>query len=271
MEDQVAKYKSELISPQNLAKELPENVYFFIDYEGALVPEKNQPTFAKPSKKLVSTLDAIIEHPNCRLALLSNHPMSEITKCFPYAAYDLVGVSGCQIKPIMEPSFHSINIRQYRPLIGEMLNDVRDNFPASEGYSIKDKETAIGIYYTKASKTAASNKISALKKRWKGRMEAVSLGMAATDSAIEIRPQFVTKATGIRYLMNRFLNKMSAVYIAADSTDDSVLALVDQTGITVKVGKPPKKKTSSPAKFYIESPDGVIKFLNAFSAKASKR
>lgn len=231
-----------------------------LDFDGTLAPIAQSPNEAKLPRETKDLLQKLCSKPNFYLAIISGRSLKNIKEKVGLPNIIYGGDHGLEGEIFGEKYSFPLTNKTILSLenIQKKLNKISNQF---KGILIENKDLALSFHYRLADIEQLPEIISLFNKTLKPYMEKKLVFTIAGKKVIDIAPN-VNWNKGrfadliIRKIADRTKKYPLAIIIGDDKTDEDAFQSL-KNGITIVVGK----KTQSKAKYYLENPKEVVKFL----------
>lgn len=232
-------------------------LFLFLDFDGTLVPIKDDPAQCFLKSDTMSQMEAISQSGKATVAVLSGRTVEEIKKRVPVQGIYYGGNHGLEIsgpdlsylhpdalfgKQAMEQIFKKIKKKMLN--IGGALVE-RKKFGFSLHYRMANKEDRVlikKIFY----ETISSNQYR------------YTFSILPGKKVLELVPKVKwDKGRAALFLLKRQKKDYLPIYVGDDKTDETGFNALRTQGVTVRVGKSKKTK----AEYYLKGQWQMIKFL----------
>jgi trehalose 6-phosphate synthase/phosphatase len=232
---------------KNLIDHYAKSAYrlILLDYDGTLVPFRERPQKARPDTELLTLLQALTQHPQNEVVIISGRSKGTLDQWFGDLTVDLVGEHGAWIKEkervwqIIEPLK-----KEWKEQIKPTLELYVDRTPAS---FIEEKEFSLIWHYRKVDPELASVRTKELENLLLHITTNLPLEVVKGNKVIEVKNAGIHKGRAVLH----WISKKKWDFILAigdDVTDEDMFAVLPESAHSVKVGLDP-----SQAKFNVDS------------------
>jgi len=232
---------------KNLVDDYVKSAYrlILLDYDGTLVPFRERPQKARPDTELLTLLQALAQHPQNEVVIISGRSKGTLDQWFGDLTVDLVGEHGAWIKEketawqIIEPLK-----KEWKEQIRPTLELYVDRTPAS---FIEEKEFSLIWHYRKVDPELASVRTKELENLLLHITTNLPLEVVKGNKVIEVKNTGIHKGRAVLH----WISKKKWDFILAigdDVTDEDMFAVLPESAHSVKVGL-----ETSQAKFNVDS------------------
>jgi len=224
------------------------NLALFLDYDGTLVPFKDNPEDAVPTDALIKTLRELSKR--FFVSIVSGRMLKDLKSMLNIGGLSFVGLHGMEIEDNGE-YFIWEGAKNVKPILNMVKDEIFSNFN-KDGIYIEDKGFTLALHYRsfKGDTGVIKDKFDEILREHK------ELEVVQGSKVLEVRPKGWNKGKAVKMLLK---DKMFPIYIGDDTTDEDAFIYLKDTGITVLVSD---KERDTNAKFYLRNQNEVILFLN---------
>jgi trehalose-phosphatase len=250
-----------LFNHYTMIKRLLSNrqIFLFLDYDGTLIPIRDKPGHAIISKRVEKLLLALSKTPGCKLAIISDRSLKNISSVIGLDNIIYSGNHGLELKgPGIR--FNSPVSKKHKAIISGINRGLHKKLTPIKGALIENKGLSLAVHYRLVTpkqvplvKTIFHQITSPHRRRNEIRIRMGKM-------LIEVCPAVNwDKGKAVSWLMRNasFKPSVMPVYIGDDITDEDAFKILKDSGLTVFVGRP----TKSHAKYYVKNTGEVLDFL----------
>jgi trehalose 6-phosphate synthase/phosphatase len=204
-----------------------------LDYDGSLVPFKENYAEATPPKSLISLLDKLCANSHNDVVMVSGRQELELDKWFGNLDIGLVAEHGAAIKPLNR-SWHVVegHDTHWKELVMPILNRYVVKAP---GAKVEVKPHSLVWHYRGVNPYHAQKYAVTIKHALRPILEQQGLQMLQGNKNIEIKNPKATKGSAVqRWLSNRYDFIMA---LGDDATDEELFAALPPNVYSIKVGR----------------------------------
>jgi trehalose 6-phosphate synthase/phosphatase len=236
-----------------------KNRLVFLDYDGTLVRFAKLPKEAVPGEDLIKLLSRLSSDTASTLSIVSGRDGATLEKWFGHLRINLIAEHGAAIRRIDDTWELKENFdQQWKKLIRPTLELFCKRSPGS---MIEEKYHTLAWHYRNVDSELGFNRSRELLDNLFHLVRNSQLQVIDGNKVIEIRVAGIDKGVATKKLMDEAPYDF-ILAVGDDKTDeDMFLALADKA-ITIKVGS-----GQSNAKYSMQSPQEVIRFLNELAAQ----
>ncbi len=247
-------------TPEDITRLLParRRLLLLLDYDGTLVPFRDDPTSALPGEELLRLLDRLAADPDRLVVIVSGRAGDDLRRLLPATACHLLALHGAEY---IDPEGHSlerIDLGPCRARVREAAGACSTRLSQVPCVRIEDKGAALALH------TRSCDREAEVRARHLFRAIALQataggeLTILEGSHVVELVPAAANKGSGVLWLLERFGPSWFPVYIGDDTTDEDGFRALADRGATIAVG-PPGRATS--ARHSLDDPAAVRRFL----------
>lgn len=231
----------------------------FLDYDGTLVDIAPWSELARPTLELLALLETLVQRRDFQIFVVSGRPLQELQDLLPVMGLNFLGSHGGEALiagrpyPLQVATADSKELFQWRSRLAEMLQPFR-------GWWIEDKPLGFALHYRQVPESQL-NEMTVVLGRWQEQLrQEGSFQILAGKRVVEILPFGVSKGAAIQeiLLLSGFLG-FFPVYLGDDVTDESAFRILQDQGLTIRVGGPRNRTAAS---HYLPDTKAVRHFLD---------
>ncbi len=236
-------------------------IILLLDFDGTLVNIAQTPGKVRVKKDLLNLLDGVSKIPFVTAGIVTGRTLESIKRLLPLKKLLFAGNHGLEMQL---PGTKIINkAKKYNAIINHIAKEMEKQSVNIPGALLENKGSTLSLHYRMANKKNAE-KIEKLFFTVAGKyLEKNNLEVLRGKKVFELKPKINwDKGKAVLWLAGKIQNaakdKMLAVYIGDDVTDESAFETVNSLGgISIFVGF--GKITSASKK--VKNPEAVIKIL----------
>jgi trehalose-phosphatase len=249
---------------KNLARD--RKVALFLDFDGTLVPIRQNPAECFLSEKIKKQLRSLADSEGICLTIMSGRSLSDVRKRVGIRKIYYGGNHGLDISGPGARYTHAKALSA-KPLMRHVKHLLKREIAGIEGAWLEDKKYTVSLHFRSVKK----NQVPAVKKVFyeaaRDVLESKSMGVVRGKKVLELTPDPAwNKGTAVLWILRRLKDRLLPVYVGDDKTDETAFAALSKRGITVRVGK----SKSTHAKFYIEGNWDIPLLLESIQKHAAK-
>jgi trehalose 6-phosphate synthase/phosphatase len=225
-----------------------------LDYDGTLASFVNtpDPSYAKPSHKVLNILRALASHANTQVCIISGRTREALEGWFGALPLTLVAEHGAWVKEQGEWSQQQLSFQEHKALLRPILERYAERTP---GAHIEEKNFALVWHYDNVAPELAYDRTANLRHELLTMVDSTEVGVYGGHKIVEIKPRGIHKGTVADELLAS--SEADFVFCAGDDyTDEDMFKALPEDAYTVKVGL---KETH--ARFQLESVSQMISLL----------
>jgi trehalose 6-phosphate phosphatase len=222
----------------------------FLDFDGTLVRLRRRPIEVRVSRRIRRVLEGLARHSNVYVAIVSGRRLRDLQSLFGVERVHIFGLHGAE----REGEKAALS-RGSRRALGRAKREARLDLGIMPGIWLEDKVLGLAVHYRGASPTIVREAHAALLRVLAPLRR--NLSIMDGEKVWEILPREIAgKGATIQELLGARAARTLAIYAGDDVADEQAFAAIPDQ-ITVQVGK----KNSSCARFFLENPAEVLRFL----------
>ena len=229
-----------------------------LDYDGTLVEIAPRPELAYPTPGLLRLLARLINRLDYAVVVVSGRPLQNLLKLLPIPGLNYLGSHGGEGLIAGRP-LHLISGESASQEISEWRRQLSGLLKHFTGWWIEDKPQGFVLHYRQVSPGQEDQLLKNIE-TWKARVvEYGSYQVLPGKKVMEILPYGVNKGEAIqKILLSSDFIGYFPLYIGDDTTDESVFAVIQEQGLSFKVGD---KEQPTKATHFLKNPAQVRDFL----------
>ncbi|MBI4209839.1 MAG: bifunctional alpha,alpha-trehalose-phosphate synthase (UDP-forming)/trehalose-phosphatase [Deltaproteobacteria bacterium] len=235
----------------------------FLDYDGTLIPLRDDPERAEPTSELLHALEELSKDPKTEIVLISGRNRKFLEKWFQSLPIHWVAEHGIWIKEKGGDWMLTQSARNdWKSKILPILQVFSDRLP---GAFIEEKEYAIAWHFRKADPELASLRCKELLDDLILFTANIDIQVLQGNKVVEIRNAGISKGTAAM----RFLSKDAYDFILAigdDNTDEDLFQILPKSADSIRIGL-----TSTHAQFNLPSHKQVLSLLQRLTERSQPR
>ncbi len=225
-----------------------------LDYDGTLVNfvDTPDPAKAKPSAKLLQTLESLAATPNTEVCIISGRTREALESWFKGLKLTLVAEHGSWVKQQGQWAQEQLSFQPYKELLLPVLERYAERTP---GAKIEVKNFALVWHYDNVAPELAFDRTANLKHELNTLITSTEVGVFSGRKIVEIKPRGIHKGT----IADELLVASEADFVLCigdDYTDEDMFKVLPETAYTIKVGM---KDTH--ARYQVAKVEGAISLL----------
>ncbi len=230
----------------------------FINYDGTLVEDSDNPQKAKPTTEVIDILDTLASDAHNEVVIVSGRDKKSFEKWFKDKNYTLITDYGASCKEPGKEWTEAEGIdTEWKKLIYPVLEFYEDRTP---GTFVEEKNYSLVWHYRKADPELGIGRANELKDQLTSLVANHDLEILEANKSIEVKNSDTSKGKAALSKINgRSIDFIMG--IGNDWTDEHMFRELPDNAITIKVGK-----TTSSARYNISNYKNVLKFLKVLIA-----
>lgn len=209
-----------------------------LDYDGTLVPFKNNPASCAPDSELIALLKQYGEMPNVSLVLSSGRDRETMANWFADLPLTLVSEHGTYVRVSPKDEWvlqHTpITDSPWKEKVREAMSQTAGVLP---GTFVEEKEFGMVYHFRGATESdAAQESIKALKGNLSAMIQGMPLRVIGEKKAFEVCEATVTKGSYISKFIAKHGTPDFEMIIGDDVTDEDMFAAASPGAFTIRVG-----------------------------------
>ncbi|MDO8580477.1 MAG: trehalose-phosphatase [Candidatus Omnitrophota bacterium] len=234
----------------------------FLDYDGTLTPIVERPELAILSRETKEVLEKLIRNERFHVFVVSGRAMADVKMLVGIDNIVYIGNHGLEIEGA-GIDFGEFPFARFREVLEYLKLEINKELIFFKGAFIEDKGLGLSVHYRMLNlKEESIFKIffERITKEFSSRNE---IRIVQGKKVFEIRPPIEwDKGKAVLWLLKAHEEAMNnqkavAVYIGDDQTDEDAFKALNKIATTIHIGNP----QSTAAKYFLESPQDVTKFL----------
>ncbi|MFP6626805.1 MAG: bifunctional alpha,alpha-trehalose-phosphate synthase (UDP-forming)/trehalose-phosphatase [Deltaproteobacteria bacterium] len=239
--------------------------FFFLDYDGTLVPVADKPELALPTEPVLELLRNMTIIPNFRVCVVSGRDREFLETHLPRGVSFVAEHGAClrragdsHVTPLVETSVY----KGLRETVLAMMTDFERRIPGSK---IEQKEYGVVWHYRMADPIFGPQQALVLADTLGGLLERTPLGVLTSKKAVEVRPVGANKGNAVRYILREegFDTRADVIMtIGDDRTDEDMFLVHPRENISISVSEEPMV-----AHYVMEQPD-LLRLLEGLASSS---
>jgi trehalose 6-phosphate synthase/phosphatase len=237
--------------------EAAEDLVFFLDYDGTLVPLASTPDAARPDPQLRALLGALAARPGTQVEIVSGRPREDLERFFGDLAVGLHAEHGFWTRRPGQ-AFRALGDprsgwkREVRPILEAVAARTPRAF-------VEEKSIALGFHYRLADVELASARLRELRLALVDPVREHGLELLPGNKILEVRPRGVHKGAIVAEVLRQAATAVATIAIGDDRTDEDLFAALPASGLSIHVGR-----GTTTAHHRVPSPAAVRALLERF-------
>jgi trehalose-phosphatase len=264
MDAQPVEYFARMVQDRRQGRKL----LLLLDYDGTLVEIAPRPELATPTPKLLRLLARLINRLDYVVVVVSGRPLQNLLKLLPVSGLNYLGSHGGEGLIAGRP-LHLINGEPAFQEISEWKNQLTGLLEHFTGWWIEDKPQGFVLHYRQAS-PGQEDRLLKIIETWKARVvESGSYQVLPGKKVMEVLLYGINKGAAIqKILLSSDFIGYFPLYIGDDTTDESVFAVIQEQGLSFKVGD---EEQPTKATYFLKNPAQVQNFLALLATQGEEK
>ncbi|MFA5111075.1 MAG: trehalose-phosphatase [Desulfobaccales bacterium] len=239
-----------------------------LDYDGTLVEIAPRPELACPTPGLLRLLTRLINQVDYAVVVVSGRPLQNLLKLLAIPGLNYLGSHGGEGLIAGKP-LNLISGESASPEISEWKKQLSALLEYFTGWWIEDKPQGFVLHYRQVSPREEDQLLKNIE-TWKAHIvESGAYQVLAGKKVMEVLPYGVNKGEAIqKILLSSDFIGYFPLYIGDDTTDESVFAVIQEQGLSFKVGN---QEQPTKATHFLENPAQVREFLALLATQGEEK
>jgi trehalose-phosphatase len=244
------------------------NLLLLLDYDGTLVEIAPRPELATPTPGLLRLLARLINRRDYAVVVVSGRPLENLLNLLAIPGLNYLGSHGGEGLIAGRP-LNLISGESASQEISEWKNQLAGLLEHVTGWWIEDKPQGFVLHYRQVA-PGLEDQLLEIIETWQARIvEHGSYQVLPGKKVMEVLPYAVNKGEAIQKILQSsdFLGYFP-LYVGDDTTDESVFAVIQEQGLSFKVGdaEQPTKATH-----FLKNPAQVRDFLALLATQGEEK
>jgi trehalose 6-phosphate synthase/phosphatase len=222
--------------------EAARRVFFFIDYDGTLVPLEDKPEMAIPPPKVLKLLSDMAAIPNFEVCIVSGRDRKFLDEYLPQEITIAAEHGACIRRAGDTECIHLVDESAYLALRSNVLGIMQDFEQRIPGSLIEQKEFGTVWHYRMADPIFAHQQALVLADTLGGLLQHTPLGILIAKKAVEVRHVGINKGEAIRAILydHDFDPKKDFILTMGDDrTDEDMFRVYPHVNVSISVSDLP--------------------------------
>jgi trehalose 6-phosphate phosphatase len=251
-----------------------KHVMFLSDFDGTLTPIVEKPEMAVLSENTRELLQALATQRHFTVGIISGRALVDLKDKVNLSNIIYAGNHGFEIEG---PGISFINpiADEIKPFFRIVRQVLTLTLKSIKGVFVEDKGITLSVHYRQADEEDAKDVEKKIRQAVGGPATRGIFKVTHGKKVYEVRPAANwDKGKAIRLLMKRFgkggrQSGLLPIYLGDDLTDEDGFNIIEKygQGISIHVGG---SRNKSAARYYLNSPDEVIQFLDQLLSYAKR-
>lgn len=228
--------------------ERARKVALFLDFDGTLVPIRENPAECFLSEEMKKLLRSLAETERISLMILSGRSLSDVRKRVGIRSIYYGGNHGFDIAgPGVRYTYgRALSAKPYVVLARDLL---KSKTAEIDGVRVEDKRYSVSLHFRSVKKEDMPQVRKVFYEVAGEFLENKVLGLIKGKKVLELTPDPTwNKGAAVLWILRLFKGKWLPVYAGDDKTDETAFAVLRKRGISVRVGR----SKSTVAKYYVK-------------------
>jgi trehalose 6-phosphate phosphatase len=239
-------------------------VFLFLDFDGTLSPIVSTPDKAVIPLEVRTLLSDISLKKDFKVAIISGRSLADIKKRVGVEGIIYSGNHGLEVESPKINHKPQISL-EYLQGLKKIKSELKERFKDIKGVFIEDKGISLAVHFRQAGKKETDLIKTIFREVAIIPSVVKKIKIRTGKKVIEAGPPVEwDKGKMVLWLISRQMfsldgnKEVVAIYLGDDLTDEDAFKALEKDGITILVGA----KRASLAKYYLNSPKEVYKFLS---------
>ena len=235
----------------------PRGFFLFLDFDGTLVPIQNDPTKCVLSPKIKGQLEAIALSGKACMAILTGRTVSDVRDRVNIQDVYYGGNHGIEISGPLVNYTHP-DALSGKHIIDRVCRKIEQEIANIEGAFIEKKKFGFTLHYRMAHKEDKALIQRAFHRITAENSDAQTVTVMRGKKVLELAPNVSwDKGIAALFILQELKRNYLPIYVGDDLTDETAFKILNEDGITIRIGR--SKKTA--AKYYLKGQWEVARFL----------
>jgi trehalose 6-phosphate synthase/phosphatase len=236
-------------------------VFFALDYDGTLMPIRQNPEDAGPDAELVALLTSLASQSGVRVAVVSGRTRESLDEWLGALPVSLIAEHGVWTR--LAGSEWLCHVDAVSTSWMDPLRKKLDEYASrTPGARVEEKTAGLAWHYRSAAHQLGALRARELRLNLIPLLSRAPVSVLSGRKVVEVRPQGIDKGTATQGVLGRELSGITVVAAGDDRTDEDLFAALPPSALTLCAGPAPTR-----AKYRLSGPDQVRSFLRRFIAR----
>ena len=239
-----------------------KNLYLVLDYDGTLTPIVSQPSQAKLTSGMRTTLKILSGMPGIKIAILSGRSLNDVEKLVGLDSFDYVGNHGLErkIQSVVSLDPYAVKFREFISRFTEELKRSLKDIPR---VLVEDKTYSLSAHYRNVASKNIAIARRIFEKAWENFSAKIFFRIKPGKKVWEVRPAYgCSDKGGALGLLSGWVSQtkrkgLTLVYVGDDVTDEDAFKALKKSDFSIRVGY----SSRTAARYWLRSPAEVAVFL----------
>jgi trehalose-phosphatase len=252
-------------TPGDIARLLPARggLLLLLDYDGTLVPFRDDPKSALPGTDLVRLLARLTDDPDREVVIVSGRSADDLRRLFPATPCHLLALHGAEYVDPGGGYLERVDLAPCRARVLEAAGACSIRLSSVPCVRIENKGAALALHTRTCDHDSEERARQLFREVALQATRGGALTIMEGSHVVELVPATANKGSGVLWLLERFGPSWFPVYIGDDTTDEDGFRALSDRGATIAVG-PPGRTTA--ARHTLDDPAAVLRFLEGIAS-----
>jgi trehalose 6-phosphate synthase/phosphatase len=230
----------------------------FLDYDGTLVPIRQNPDEAIPDAALLNQLNTLCEVENSEVYIVSGREHETLQSWLGNPKLGIIAEHGAQIKMPFSQTWQETEYSSQNGWKDQLLPLLEVYVDRTPGTELEQKTFALAWHYRKAEPEMGSLRAKELVDDLEGFIANTPLQILHGKKVIEIKDSTISKGSAVRNILEGRKDIDFILAIGDDVTDEDMFDAIPEDSWSIKVGE----GEQSNATYFLHSYKDVRNLLN---------
>lgn len=224
------------------------------DYDGTLVPFRENPGDAKPDGEIKASLRAIAANPKIKLVIVSGRDRKTLSRWLGDASDCIIAEHGAWIRDGGKWRRTSPETAGWKKEVLSVLEIFTDRTPGS---FVEEKNYSLAWHYRRVDPLLADVRVGEINEALAAMVQNLNVRATQGNKVVEVRDLSINKGASVKRWFSENNRWDCAVAMGDDSTDEDMFSVLPSSVYSIKVGHGPSR-----ARFYTPSVAGAREFVH---------
>jgi trehalose-phosphatase len=235
----------------------PHGYFLFLDFDGTLVPIQDNPTKCLLSRTIKTQLQAVLLSGKACIAILTGRAVADIKRRVQIQGLYYGGNHGLEIQGPDIIYTHPDALRE-KYVIEKVSREVEKGISHIEGALVEKKNLSFAVHYRMASKEDKAVIKRIFYRITVEHSDPQTVAILKGKEVLELAPRVSwDKGRAALFILQKLNNNYLPICVGDDLTDETAFKALNDTGVTVRIGR--SEKTA--AKYYLKGQWEMSRFL----------
>ena len=237
-----------------------QNIILFLDYDGTLIPFKNNPNEVHTPNNVLQLIQKLSEKSSIKIVVITGRSLNDIKHLISINRISFAAVHGIHIQFFDGKEKILKNIDEIKIKLNQIKEALEKTLKNIDGVIIEDKQYSIAFHYRMVKEENLNDSIQKFKQTITKYFDD-NIEIMKGDKVFEVRPKGWNKGNAVEFFLHKTnLRKDSLpIYIGDDTTDEDAFKYLKNKGLTVFVKNNSALKTN--AHYWVNNPSEVYDIL----------